>query len=78
MRFGVKMRGSIHTFTGYRSVHSEHLEPCKGGIRYSLSVTQDEAEALAALMTYKCALVETPFGGSKGGLRIDPQRIRCG
>ena len=73
VRFGVRLRGSIHTFTGYRSVHSEHMEPVKGGIRYALSVNQDEVEALAALMTYKCALVETPFGGSKGGLRIDPR-----
>ena len=72
VRFGVRLRGSIHTFTGYRSVHSEHMEPVKGGIRYSLAVHQDEVEALAALMTYKCALVETPFGGSKGGLCIDP------
>ena len=73
VRFGVRLRGSIHTFTGYRSVHSEHMEPVKGGIRYALSVNQDEVEALAALMTYKCALVETPFGGSKGGLCIDPR-----
>ena len=74
VRFGVKLRGQIHTFTGYRSVHSEHMEPVKGGIRYSLGVNQDEVEALAALMTYKCALVETPFGGSKGGLCIDPRQ----
>ena len=74
VRFGVKLRGSIHTFTGYRSVHSEHMEPVKGGIRYALGVNQDEVEALAALMTYKCALVETPFGGSKGGLCIDPRQ----
>jgi glutamate dehydrogenase (NAD(P)+) len=73
VRFGVRLRGAIHTFTGYRSVHSEHMEPVKGGIRYSLAVTQDEVEALAALMTYKCALVEAPFGGSKGGLCIDPR-----
>ena len=72
VRFGVRLRGEIHTFTGYRSVHSEHMEPVKGGIRYALSVNQDEVEALAALMTFKCALVETPFGGSKGGLCIDP------
>ncbi len=72
VRFGVKLRGRMHTFTGYRSVHSEHMEPVKGGIRYAGSVNQDEVEALAALMTYKCALVEAPFGGSKGGLCIDP------
>ncbi|MEE2945127.1 MAG: Glu/Leu/Phe/Val dehydrogenase [Pseudomonadota bacterium] len=74
VRFGVRLRGSIHTFTGYRSVHSEHMEPVKGGIRYALGVNQDEVEALAALMTYKCALVEAPFGGSKGGLCIDPRQ----
>ncbi len=73
VRFGVRLRGDIRTFTGYRSVHSEHMEPVKGGIRYALSVNQQEVEALAALMTFKCALVETPFGGSKGGLCIDPR-----
>jgi glutamate dehydrogenase (NAD(P)+) len=73
VRFGVRLRGAIHTFTGYRSVHSEHMEPVKGGIRFAPNVHQDEVEALAALMTYKCALVEVPFGGSKGGLRIDPR-----
>ncbi len=74
VRFGVRLRGQMQTFTGYRSVHSEHMEPVKGGIRYASNVHQDEVEALAALMTYKCALVEAPFGGSKGGLRIDPRQ----
>jgi glutamate dehydrogenase (NAD(P)+) len=72
VRFGVRLRGKLYTFTGFRSVHSEHFEPVKGGIRFSPHVNQDEVEALAALMTYKCALVEVPFGGSKGGLIIDP------
>ncbi|WP_413870602.1 Glu/Leu/Phe/Val family dehydrogenase [Albidovulum sp.] len=74
VRFGVRLRGKIETFTGYRSVHSEHMEPVKGGIRYDMAVNQDEVEALAALMTYKCALVEAPFGGSKGGLCVDPRQ----
>ncbi|MEM6941520.1 MAG: Glu/Leu/Phe/Val dehydrogenase [Pseudomonadota bacterium] len=73
VRFGVRLRGRIQTFTGYRSVHSEHMEPVKGGIRFASAVNQDEVEALAALMTYKCALVEVPYGGSKGGLCIDPR-----
>ncbi|NNL90282.1 MAG: Glu/Leu/Phe/Val dehydrogenase [Marinicaulis sp.] len=72
IRFGVRLRGEVHTFTGYRAVHSDHMEPVKGGIRYATSVDQEEVEALAALMSFKCALVEAPFGGSKGGLAIDP------
>lgn len=72
VRFGVRLRGRLFTFTGYRSVHSEHREPVKGGIRYSENSDQSEVEALAALMSYKCALMEIPFGGSKGALVIDP------
>ena len=53
VRFGVRLRGEMHTFTGYRSVHSEHMEPVKGGIRFSLGVNQDEVEALAALKRKK-------------------------
>ncbi len=73
VQFGVRLRGDIQTFVGYRAVHSEHMEPVKGGIRFAMAVDQDEVEALAALMTYKCALVMAPFGGSKGGLVIDPR-----
>lgn len=72
VRFGVRLRGKIETFTGYRAVHSEHMEPVKGGIRFASVVNQDEVEALAALMSYKCAVVEAPFGGAKGGLVINP------
>ena len=50
VRFGVRLRGTVHTFTGYRSVHSDHFEPVKGGIRYDMAVNQEEVEALAALM----------------------------
>ncbi|WP_170400894.1 MULTISPECIES: Glu/Leu/Phe/Val family dehydrogenase [Ruegeria] len=72
VRFGVKLRGRIHSFEGWRSVHSEHIEPVKGGIRYAPDSDQDEVEALASLMSLKCALVNVPFGGSKGALRINP------
>ncbi len=74
VRFPVKIDGKVESFIGWRSVHSEHKLPTKGGIRYSLQVTQDEVEALAALMSYKCALVNVPFGGSKGGLVVDPKK----
>lgn len=67
--------GTYRVFTGYRSTHSDHRLPVKGGIRYSEKVTQDEVEALASLMTFKCALVNVPFGGSKGGLRINPRNF---
>ena len=72
INFGVKLRGKLHTFQGWRCVHSEHLEPVKGGIRYSPDANLAEVEGLAALMTYKNAIVEVPYGGSKGGLRINP------
>lgn len=74
VRFGVRLRGGLQSLTGYRTVHSEHFEPVKGGIRYSPFVDQNEVEALAALMTYKCALMEIPFGGAKGALVIDPRK----
>jgi glutamate dehydrogenase (NAD(P)+) len=72
VRFPVEIRNKIEVFTGWRAVHSTHSLPVKGGIRYAPYADQDEVEALAALMSYKCALVDVPFGGSKGALLIDP------
>ncbi|MFQ5672656.1 MAG: Glu/Leu/Phe/Val dehydrogenase [Nitrospinales bacterium] len=76
VRFPVKINGKIESFIGWRATHSEHKLPVKGGIRFAPMVDQDEVEALAALMSYKCALVDVPFGGSKGGLAIDPKKYR--
>lgn len=73
VRFGVRLRGRMYSFTGWRSVHSEHVEPAKGGIRYDINSNEQEVEALAALMSLKCALVDIPFGGSKGALKINPK-----
>jgi len=73
IQFPVTIKNKIEVFTGWRATHSSHRLPAKGGIRFAQIVDQDEVEALAALMTYKCAIVDVPFGGSKGGLLINPR-----
>jgi glutamate dehydrogenase (NAD(P)+) len=73
MKFGVELRGTYKIFTGWRATHSEHILPAKGGIRYAPFADQQEVEALAALMTYKCSIVNVPYAGSKGALKINPK-----
>ena len=75
-RFPVRIRGEWRVFEGWRANHSEHLLPVKGGIRFDPSVDQGEIEALATLMTFKCAVVDVPYGGAKGGLKIDPREYK--
>ena len=67
--------GQIKVFTGYRVQHSSARGPCKGGIRYHPDVTLDEVKGLAAMMTWKCAVVDIPYGGAKGGMQCDPTQM---
>jgi len=67
--------GSMEIFEGYRVIHNDIMGPSKGGIRYAPDVSLDEVKALAAWMTWKCAVIEIPFGGAKGGVRCDPRKL---
>ncbi len=71
-------RGSIQVFEGYRVIHSNILGPSKGGVRFDMDVHLDEVKALAAWMTWKCAVVDIPYGGAKGGIKCNPRKMSKG
>lgn len=70
--------GKVEVFEGYRCIHSTYLGPSKGGIRFAMDVNQDEVMALAAWMSFKCAVANLPYGGGKGGVKCDPRKLSAG